>query len=145
MINVSVNSVDERVITNYAEVSSDQIDLFNGNDYVSEDTTIGRSAELSVVKTADVDTAIAGGNITYTIQVTNHGPSTAQNVVVIDNLPSEVDFVSANPAPNQIINQTLKFNILSLGVEESFSILVNVTVKEGVLGSIFNQVVFRSL
>ncbi|MBN2648567.1 MAG: DUF11 domain-containing protein, partial [Prolixibacteraceae bacterium] len=44
------------------------------------------TANLSVVKTADVTEVTAGETITYTITVNNPGPSDAQSVLVSDNL-----------------------------------------------------------
>src|SRR6476469_3681645 len=54
-------------------------------------------ADLSLSKTDSPDPVVAGSNLTYTITVHNPATSTgpATNVVVTDNLPSQVDFVSA--------------------------------------------------
>lgn len=54
-------------------------------------------ADLSITKSDGPDPAVAGDNVTYTIEVTNPGTSVgpATNVVVTDNLPNGVDFVSA--------------------------------------------------
>src|SRR6185369_1335003 len=38
---------------------------------------------------------VVGSNLTYTISVTNLGPDTASDVVLIDSLPVEVSFLSA--------------------------------------------------
>ncbi|MGD1994211.1 MAG: hypothetical protein PVI59_13550 [Anaerolineae bacterium] len=44
------------------------------------------------------DAVTAGGRLTYTLAVTNHGPSTAENVAVEDRLPSWLVAVSADPS-----------------------------------------------
>ena len=41
---------------------------------------------------------IAGTNLTYSLAVTNNGPSTAPNVVIRDALSAQVSFVSATPS-----------------------------------------------
>ena len=58
-------------------------------------------ADLALQKSDSPDPVTAGGSLTYTIFVTNNGPDPATNVVVTDQLPGEVTFVSAtasNPA-----------------------------------------------
>jgi uncharacterized repeat protein (TIGR01451 family) len=56
----------------------------------------GDQADLKLTKSDSPDPVVVGGALTYTIQVENLGPSAATNVVVTDNLPSTVDFVSAS-------------------------------------------------
>lgn len=58
------------------------------------------SADLSITKTASPNPVLAGNNVTYTITVANAGPSTAQNVVVTDNLPVQLTNVSVTSAGN---------------------------------------------
>jgi uncharacterized repeat protein (TIGR01451 family) len=41
---------------------------------------------------------LQGSNVTFTVQVSNAGPSTATNVAVKDLLPAGLTFVSSNPA-----------------------------------------------
>ncbi len=60
-----------------------------------EDVTVTTQADLGVVKSDTPDPVAAGGTLTYTIVVTNYGPSDAQNVVITDTLPADVAFVAA--------------------------------------------------
>ena len=60
-------------------------------------TTVQARADLSITKTDSPDPVTAGKNLTYTVQVTNGGPSTASAVTVTDTLPAGVTFVSATP------------------------------------------------
>ncbi len=57
-----------------------------------------QSADLGIAVTDSPDPAIAGGNLTYTITVTNNGPGGATDVSVTDTLPSGVSFVSVTPS-----------------------------------------------
>jgi uncharacterized repeat protein (TIGR01451 family)/gliding motility-associated-like protein len=61
---------------------------------VSKVIVVGES-DLSIAKMANVQQAVPGEAITYTLVVTNNGPSPARNVIVVDNLPAELSFVSA--------------------------------------------------
>ncbi|MFQ5652268.1 MAG: choice-of-anchor D domain-containing protein [bacterium] len=54
------------------------------------------TADLQVAKTDDDDPVFAGGNITYTVTVTNSGPSSAENVVLVDSLPGGATFVATD-------------------------------------------------
>ncbi|HEX8246551.1 MAG TPA: Ig-like domain-containing protein [Pyrinomonadaceae bacterium] len=56
-------------------------------------------AELAVTQTDSADPVAAGSELSYTISVTNNGPQTANEVIVVAGLAPVVDFVSA--APNQ--------------------------------------------
>lgn len=53
------------------------------------------AADLSLIASASPDPAIVGSNLTYTITVTNRGPNLATGVVVTNQLPASVQFVSA--------------------------------------------------
>ncbi|HBB97153.1 MAG TPA: hypothetical protein DC054_17385 [Blastocatellia bacterium] len=55
------------------------------------------SANLSLTKTASPNPGITLTNLTYRLIVTNNGPSPATSVVVTDNLPAGISFVSATP------------------------------------------------
>ncbi len=95
-IMVSVDAATVGTITNMASVASDTDDPDTGNNMVSEDTTVIAIADLSITKADSVDPVIAGTQLTYTIDVSNAGPSTAVNVVVTDNLPAGVSLVSTS-------------------------------------------------
>ncbi len=53
--------------------------------------------DLSIAKTASPDPVIVGRPLTYTITVTNNGPSTATAVVVTDKVPSGSLYASCTP------------------------------------------------
>ncbi len=52
------------------------------------------SADLSIAKSDAPDPIISGAKVTYTITLANNGAANAQAVVVTDNLPVSVSFVS---------------------------------------------------
>src|SRR5207249_3715646 len=57
-------------------------------------TTVIPSADVVVAETGPAN-VFAGTNYSYTVTITNSGPSTASNVVVSDVLPVNAVFVSA--------------------------------------------------
>jgi uncharacterized repeat protein (TIGR01451 family) len=54
------------------------------------------TTDLSVAKSDDVDPAVAGEAVTYTLTVTNHGPNPAQAARVVDTLPAGLTFASGS-------------------------------------------------
>jgi uncharacterized repeat protein (TIGR01451 family) len=60
--------------------------------------TLEIPADLSVVKTDNPDPVMPGDNLTYTIILTNNGPSNAQNVALTDVVPANTTFVSFTDA-----------------------------------------------
>ena len=60
----------------------------NNTDTVTTDVTA--SADLSVVKTASPESAAPGQYLTYTIAVSNAGPSAASDVLLSDTVPADL-------------------------------------------------------
>jgi len=74
------------------------VDPNNGNNASEVDTEVvvgATSADLSVVKTGPAS-AVAGGQVTYAITVTNNGPDTAIAATLDDPTPAGLTFVSAS-------------------------------------------------
>src|SRR5262249_55807465 len=69
-----------------------------GNNVSSTSTTVQALADLSVAKTGPA-TVTAGTNATYTITVSNGGPSDAQTVALSDAVPANTTFVSFAAPP----------------------------------------------
>ncbi|MBK7601247.1 MAG: DUF11 domain-containing protein [Acidobacteria bacterium] len=73
----------------------------NPNDNTSSSTattTVNRKADLAIEKKATPEAVSAGNEITYTIKVTNNGPSTvnANEYQVSDTLPAQTTYVSSS-------------------------------------------------
>jgi uncharacterized repeat protein (TIGR01451 family) len=78
-------------------------------------TALG-SADMGITETDSPDPVRVGNNLTYSISVTNRGPTTATNVIVTSVLPVAMDFVSCTPSVGTYSNDngTLYCNLGNL-------------------------------
>jgi uncharacterized repeat protein (TIGR01451 family) len=127
-------------VTNTAAVfSAGQPDL----NFPSEDsvTITPQSADLGVLKASSPSTPIAGRSITYTIVVTNAGPTAAKEVVVTDSLPPDVGLVSTSGACTEAAGQvTCTAATLASGGRLNYQVVIT----RGLAGSISNGVSVHS-
>jgi uncharacterized repeat protein (TIGR01451 family) len=87
-------------------------------------------ADLSITKSGAPDPALVGGTLTYTLSVTNHGPSTATGVTVNDPLPAGVSLVSATPSQGSCSGTvTCALGTLTNGASATVTIVVHPTAK----------------
>ncbi len=84
----TVDQTTVGVVTNSASLSTDTPDPDTSNNSTSINFIIGNAADLSMTKTADRETALAGERLTYTLAIRNGGPDNATNVVLTDVLPT---------------------------------------------------------
>ncbi|HEX4962806.1 MAG TPA: hypothetical protein VF173_18365 [Thermoanaerobaculia bacterium] len=82
------------VVTNTASVASNSVDPQTGNNSSQASTTIFLQADLAITKTDGKTTAVPGSSVTYTITVTNNGPSDAPGARVTDTFPAILTGVS---------------------------------------------------
>lgn len=101
----------------------------------------GASADLAVTVTDAPDPVYVVSNLTYTVTVTNLGPSEAASVVVTDSLPASVNFISASPGctySNGAV--TCSIGSLNPGTATNLTIIVAPTAP----GSLTNTVLVSS-
>jgi uncharacterized repeat protein (TIGR01451 family) len=123
--------------SNTATVSDDStFDPDESDNSATVTTIITQSADLRVVKSAPA-TVVASTNLTYTITVTNDGPSDASNVVVTDTLPPGTTFVSSSCGANPCAAGTL-----AAGASEVITLVVNVAA--GTAGPLVNEAAVTS-
>jgi RNase H-fold protein (predicted Holliday junction resolvase) len=75
--------------------------------------SVTAAADVAVFKTGPANSR-AGSNITFTITITNRGPSTAANVVVYDQLPAGFQFISGLPTEAGVSNNLVSWPAISL-------------------------------
>ena len=83
-------------IVNTASVTSATGDLVAGNNSATTTSNVFARADLAVAQSGAPASICTGQPITYTLSVTNGGPSTATSVSVSDALPAGAGFVSAS-------------------------------------------------
>ncbi|MEN6330126.1 MAG: Ig-like domain-containing protein [Methanobacteriaceae archaeon] len=66
------------------------------NNEATQTTTVTNQAPLSITKTTEKTSYQVGDTVTYTVQVTNQGPSTARNLVITDNVPEGLQYLSSS-------------------------------------------------
>ena len=81
-------------LNNFVRVGATTPDPVSGNNSDTETTTVTPRADLSLTKVESSDPVIAGTNLTYTLTVSNLGPSNALSLVVTDTLPTNVTYQS---------------------------------------------------
>src|SRR5207302_526826 len=82
--------------------------------------------DLSIAKSAPA-TASAGTDITYSLTVTNNGPSTSSGGTVTDVLPAQVSFVSASAGCTSTAGTvTCSFGTLAASATQPFTIVVHI-------------------
>jgi uncharacterized repeat protein (TIGR01451 family) len=113
-------------ITNTVSATAIGTDTDPSTNSASDSTFVNPGTDLSVTKTDSPDPVINGGNLTYTIVVTNNGPSTNSSVTLTDTLPTSMTFVSASSTQGSCTQLSATVNC-SLGAMGSGS-LATVTI-----------------
>jgi len=126
---------EPRLITNTAEViAADQSDVDStpGNNAANEDdkssiTLTPATADLSLTKTASTLSPNFGESVTFTLGVANAGPDAATGVTIVDLLPAELAFVSANPSLGTYDAGTGIWNLGSLASAGRATLVITAT------------------
>lgn len=90
-------------VTNTATVAANENDTDTSDNTAIEETTVDAGgtpgdqfSDLSIRKSDNPDPVAVGAQIVYSLRITNSGPDDATNVRVVDELPTQVTFVSAS-------------------------------------------------
>lgn len=138
-ITVDVDSATLGTITNGASVVTSSTDNNAANDSTSESTLVNAEADLAVSKSASPDPVVAGEQLVYSITVDNNGPSDASDVVVTDNLPAGLNFISTSGCaedPNGVANCSM--GTIAAGASVQYTITAEVDSSVGA-GAVINN------
>jgi uncharacterized repeat protein (TIGR01451 family)/gliding motility-associated-like protein len=116
--------------SNTATVSGNESDpdTSNNSSTVTPTVVTPQQSDLSVLKSVSNSSPKVGETITFTIKVTNNGPSAATGVKVTDLLPSGYSYVSSTTATGSYNVSTGIWSIGTLSVGSSVSLSVTVKV-----------------
>jgi uncharacterized repeat protein (TIGR01451 family)/gliding motility-associated-like protein len=115
--------------SNTASISGNENDPENSNNSATATATPVPITNLSVVKTSSNNNPEVGTTVTFTITVSNNGPSNATNVVAHDALPNGYTFVSASaPTGTTYEHTTGEWLIGELANGASSVLTINATV-----------------
>jgi uncharacterized repeat protein (TIGR01451 family)/uncharacterized delta-60 repeat protein len=121
-------------ITSSASVTSDTDDS-NSSNNSSSASTIVESSDLSISKQVSPSGVAVGGTVTYTLKVTNYGPSGANGITVGDTLPSSLTYVSNSCTTNAgtcgFSNGAITVSIPSLANQGVVTITLQATLNAG--------------
>ena len=132
VITGAVQSDVQGVITNSAQTFAVSPDPNPDNDTDNASTTVVAGTALQVDKVDLTDPVYAGDTYFYEIVITNTGPSLAQNVVLVDDLPNEVSYEGTSPECTEA-GGSVTCNLGSMAPGEVRDFLVNVRVDENVI------------
>lgn len=94
--------------------------------YADNSLTTLYSANAITLTKKGPDAAKKGDEITYQLNYKNEGNFVETNVVITETYPSEVDFVSSNPAPDSGTNNKWTFGKLEAGDEGTIEVTVKI-------------------
>jgi uncharacterized repeat protein (TIGR01451 family) len=113
-------------------------DASMGNNTASDTDTLTYQADLAITKTDGKSSVAPGSAITYTITVTNNGPSRVESLTVIDTLPPLLQGPVFTPAQGVYNEQTGLWTGLSLLPGQSLVLTLTGTVDPTVSGTFVN-------
>lgn len=134
-VTVNLTSAGQVDVNNVATVTSSTPDPNMANNIGQGSARFTGAADLAITKSDTPDPVVAGTTLSYTLTVTNHGPSTAQNVAVTDVLPAQVDVLSVTPSQgscnagipgNPLHPLTCNLGSMSVGTNATITIVVKV-------------------
>jgi uncharacterized repeat protein (TIGR01451 family) len=88
--------VTEGIKTNIVNVTTNTTESDKTNNVANNTTVADPVCDLIINKTVNASSVFTGESVEWTINVVNVGPSTAENVKVLDTLPEGVEIVSYN-------------------------------------------------
>ena len=117
------NGTAGTTITNTTlSASADYKDPNTANNTSSASITVGNSADIVVTNNVDNATPNVGDTVTFTITVTNNGPSLVKNLVIKNTLPNGLTYGIVTPGNGTWTSPNWTINALASGITETLTI-----------------------
>ncbi|PSO90765.1 MAG: hypothetical protein BRC48_16900, partial [Cyanobacteria bacterium QS_9_48_30] len=107
--------------------------------YSQGQVLVTEETDLAVTQTASSNQVVVGNEFTYTVTVTNNGTATSQGIELVETLAEEATLVSSSLAPSEQDNNTLTFDLSSLGEGESETVELTVAAPTAATGTITSR------
>lgn len=127
-LTITATVLNSGIYLNTVTATSDNTDPNTSNNTASASTAPIKNADLSVVKTVSNTTPNVGSNVTFTVTVTNNGPSTANNIIVAEAFPTGYTVNNVTVSSGQY-NPNVNWTNFNLAPSQSATLTANVTVK----------------
>jgi uncharacterized repeat protein (TIGR01451 family) len=143
-VNATVDPSTRATLASTATVTSTEADASSTNNSSTASTSVTSSIDLGVTtsKANPNDPGLAGGSLTYTIIVSNNGPSAATNVVMTDDLPNGLAFTAGSVAGQSTTvsaaGQRVTANLGTLAPNESRTITIEASIANSAAGTVAN-------
>jgi uncharacterized repeat protein (TIGR01451 family) len=98
VVRLNANVACDTGVNNQATIASATADPTPGNNTSSATPTAQAQSDLAIISAGAPNPVAAGGTVTYTLTVTNNGPSDSANTQVTDTLPPGFTANSATPS-----------------------------------------------
>lgn len=128
------------ILTNTAiRAASVPADPNPSNDTSSAEVIV-RGADLAVSKSVDNLRPYEGDPLTYRISVTNHGPSVATGVVIEEQIPAGLTYVTHSTSQGAYDTGTGLWSVGTLGIGAGAWLDISVNINYGTLGTVITNV-----
>jgi len=121
------------------QVASDELDPIPTNNTATATTIVGAGTDLALGATASPSPVEIGGNLIYTVAITNLGPFPASGVQLTNPLPSSVTFLSANTSQGSCGQQGGIVSCAIGGLAAGASVTVTITIIPNQAGQLTNR------